>query len=108
MAEAPKCANFPSCGKRHFGACESAYIRSLESGSREKVRGAAGLIPAETPETIRLREDFYSNPPMKIDPLEQRVATLEKLVHELCETKRKRSKYMKFYMRRKRKEQASE
>lgn len=99
MAEAPQCRNFPSCGKRHFGACDTPYVRSLESGSA-KVRGAAGLIPAAG--SVQVLEPQIKTE--KIDPLERRVATLEKLVHELCETKRKRSKYMKFYMRRKRKE----
>ena len=108
MAETPNCRNFPSCGKRHFGACDTPFIRSLESGAPPKP-GSATLIdvPGDSLNTKHMPEEISIVQEHRI-ALEKRVATLEKLVDELLSVKRKRSKYMKFYMRRKRKELANE
>jgi len=106
MAEVPNCRNFPPCGQRHFGACDSPFIRSLESGSRKTVRDVDGQIPVESREPRPV--DTVPNPPeLQLYELQGRVATLEKLIDELLAVKRKRSRYMKFYMRRKRREEAA-
>ena len=65
--------------------------------------GPNGALPEET---ITLRPGFYDGMPAE-SRLEARVVALEALVDELLVGKRKRSKYMRLYMKRRRNERTS-
>jgi len=80
--DAPKCRNIPSCGKRHYGEC--ATSRSASKTER---------VPAKSENAPRVMR------PADQLPLQDRVTALEQIVDELLAGKRKRSEYMKQYMR---------
>lgn len=97
--DAPKCQKIPGCGKRHFGEC-------AESGNESRAAGE----PAQEENAPRV----YHSPESPIDlrsstelELEERVTQLEQIVDELLAGKRKRSAYMKAYMRDRRARDAS-
>lgn len=83
--DAPKCRNIPSCGKRHYGDCaESGNAAQTEAEpAQEHVETEARLAP-------RLVSQLQ---------LMERLEALEQIVDELLAGKRKRSEYMKRYMR---------
>ncbi len=80
--EAPKCQKIPGCGKRHYGDC-------AESGNAAKTE----RVPAKSENAPRVMR------PAAQLPLQDRVEALEQIVDELLAGKRKRSEYMKQYMR---------
>lgn len=78
------------CGKPEHGAV------ACEGLKREST--AADIpyfnVPVQEPEKIRLRKDFYSNPPPglaeRIEMLKQQLEALEDLVKELLRDRRAR------------------
>ena len=126
--DAPKCQNFPSCGKRHFGPCGSGATgarpgaaQARSSGPKKKSSAKKKLKPdnSNLAEVIdqdihyQLRQGPRLHPSAAlivqyVDPtyearLEDRIFNLERLVDELLAGKRKRSKYMREYQRERRK-----
>lgn len=85
--DAPKCRNIPSCGKRHWGDCAG-------SGNESRAEREPAQEHVET--EARIPVDLRS--PTELN-LEERVESLEQIVDELLAGKRKRSEYMKQYMR---------
>lgn len=106
--EAPKCQKIPSCGKRHYGDCGSAATGERPDGSSRKARPkkksklverlAAAPKPAD-------QAQEHAEITAHVLPLAERVEVLETIVYELLSGKRRRSEYMKQYMRDKRAEE---
>lgn len=99
--DAPLCK---LCEKRHYGTCDNPRVpadTSQRKGksarpkkkSRQKAPGLpdgeARLFP-DAPRVMRPADQL---------PLDERIAALEQIVDELLAGKRKRSEYMKAYMR---------
>ncbi len=83
--EAPECQNFPSCGKRHFGECGTTQGKAARPKKKSKL------------DTVPVRPELRAVPPES--DLMGRVVILEAMVMELLEARKKRSIYMKNYMR---------
>ncbi len=86
MAEAPKCRNFPSCGKRHYGDCGVAQ-EPRQRKSKPKANAAK-----KRPKPMQ--------PGVSIAELLARIESLEARVTEL----EARKKYMREYQRARRAE----
>ena len=102
--EAPECQNFSSCGNRHYGACAPGKKSKREKPEQpvdyEKRMEAAPKPADQAQEHADLRA--YVDP--RAVGLDGRVEVLEKIVAELCGFKKKRSEYMREYMKRYRSE----
>jgi hypothetical protein len=81
--DAPMCQKIPGCGKRHWGEC-SATSGNESQSKREPAQ------EENAPRVMRPADQL---------PLQDRVTALEQIVDELLAGKRKRSEYMKQYMR---------
>jgi len=84
--EAPRCR---LCGNRHYGTC--ANPRTPAADSKKARRGKKKPAREENAPRIMRPADQL--------PLEDRITALEQIVDELLAGRRKRSEYMKVYMR---------
>ena len=107
----PLCSNIPSCGQRHVGACASPLLADLEPTPPESLaakidkidftgkRSAGSAIKkaAKPPPPKVVTVDLRS----PLDKLQEQVDKLEKRVHWLENTRRKRRTYMRKFMAKK-------
>ncbi len=93
--EAPKCRNFPSCGKRHYGDCGSGASGERPDGSSRK-KSAAKKKSQE--KKLLGRAKAAPTPEIKVDELLARLESLESRVEKL-ET---RKRYQRELMRKRR------
>ena len=87
--DAPKCRNIPSCGKRHWGECSATSGNAAQAEREPALEKPHGKISLPAPRDM----------PAMIWSLTERLECLEQIVDELLAGKRKRSEYMKQYMR---------
>lgn len=89
--EAPKCK---ICEKRHYGLCHG--IVAPVGDEPATVDAARGVVRKHHERPAKVRSRVLS----EMKPLlEERLEALEQIVDELLAGKRKRSEYMKVYMR---------
>jgi len=91
--EAPKCRNIPSCGKRHYGECSATSGNAAAAEREPALDEPRGKIKLPAPRIP------VGSGGLVIAELAERVEMLEQIVDELLAGKRKRSEYMKQYMR---------
>ena len=105
MGQAPKCQRFPSCGKRHYGDCDSGATGERPDGSSRKPKKAASLKKRlkAAPKPADQTEEF-ADVHGHVIPFEEHVlARLESLEARVGELE-SRKKYMREYQARKRAE----
>lgn len=95
--DAPKCQNFPSCGKSHYGPCGSGAT-GARSG-KAQARSAEGPDRSAKRPVRAKKKSSAEKRAVVPESLEARVEALEFLVDELLAGKRKRSAYMREYQR---------
>ena len=121
--DAPMCRNFPSCGKRHYGACGGPVRPKADKPVRLKPK------PGEVVYTDKFHEPDAIFDPMheaalqenrifdleqrcsrsavsemhgQITHLYERVGKLEEIMDELLATKRNHTEYMRQWQQRRR------
>lgn len=110
----PKCK---MCGKDHYGTCLNPRLggtgRKKEARPKKKSRiarrlqtgvASAVVLPDGDERLIPVEQQFAQDAPRRMRPaaqlpVEVRITALEQIVDELLAGKRKRSEYMKAYMR---------
>ena len=98
--DAPKCK---ICGNRHYGLCHGVVAPVGEEPAA--VKAARGVEQPDVTVSVDVVEEPGSaGGPLPLGStyrldLEERVVALEQIVDELLAGKRKRSAYMKAYMR---------
>lgn len=102
--DAPQCR---LCGKKHYGQCQE-----FESGAKGEVaRDIPPARPKKKSSTVRVRSDFYTNPPM-VGSVDRNDLSDRELIRELLarveslearlEVLDKRREYQKKLMRERR------
>jgi hypothetical protein len=108
--EAPKCR---LCEKRHYGSCAEPVVasepRARKSGKsvspkkKSDVFGMKVVLDPAMGDGVKLALPVQGLDPTGDATLEDRIFNLERIVDELLSGKRKRSEYMREYMRERRK-----